>query len=82
MTSMSSHGAVAQINAVIAGQAIAGVAAGSAGIINAVASEVMPGVYRTWAQSALNCSAAISAVISLVGMGTSVQESCSTVARD
>ncbi|BGP55451.1 hypothetical protein JCM8202v2_003055 [Rhodotorula sphaerocarpa] len=56
------------INAVIAGQAIAGVAAGSIGIINAVASEVMPGVYRTWAQSALNCSAAVSAVIALVGM--------------
>jgi MFS family permease len=42
------------INGVLAGQVISGVAAGSAGLINAIASEVMPGLYRTWAQSALN----------------------------
>lgn len=42
------------INGVLAGQVVSGVAAGSAGLINAIASEVMPGVYRTWAQSALN----------------------------
>ncbi|GAA5865110.1 hypothetical protein JCM3774_002134 [Rhodotorula dairenensis] len=56
------------INGVLAGQVLSGVAAGSAGLINAIASEVMPGVYRTWAQSALNCAAGVSAVIALIGM--------------
>ncbi|BGP57389.1 hypothetical protein JCM8202_005031 [Rhodotorula sphaerocarpa] len=57
------------VNGVIAGQALAGVSAGVSGIMYAVASEVLPSVYRAYAQTVVNVVSSSAAVIALIGMG-------------
>ncbi|KAG0663204.1 hypothetical protein C6P46_002793 [Rhodotorula mucilaginosa] len=57
------------VNGVIAGQALAGVSAGISGIMYAVASEVLPSVYRAYAQTIVNVVSSSAAVIALIGMG-------------
>ncbi|BGP33029.1 hypothetical protein JCM10296v2_004818 [Rhodotorula toruloides] len=54
------------VNGVIAGQALNGVAAGISGIMYAIASEVTPSVYRAWVQSVVVCSFLCSASFAVV----------------
>ncbi|GAA6037989.1 hypothetical protein JCM8097_009528 [Rhodosporidiobolus ruineniae] len=57
------------MGAVIAGQALGGICCGISGIMYAVAGEVMPSVYRAYAQTIVNACASTASVIALIAMG-------------
>ncbi|BGP33028.1 hypothetical protein JCM10296v2_004817 [Rhodotorula toruloides] len=61
------------VNGVIAGQALNGVAAGISGIMYAIASEVTPSVYRAWVQSVVNLASSTAAILALIAMTAASQ---------
>ncbi|KAK4051421.1 hypothetical protein OIV83_002905 [Microbotryomycetes sp. JL201] len=61
------------INAVIGGQALAGVCSGVSGLMFAVPSEVLPAIYRAHAQTAVNWISGLSSIVALIGIGAATQ---------
>ena len=57
------------MTAVIAGQALSGVASGISGIMFAVASEVLPGAYRAYGQTIVSWVSGLSSLIALLPIG-------------
>lgn len=57
------------MTAVIAGQALSGVASGISGIMFAVASEVLPGAYRAYGQTIVSWVSGLSSLVALLPIG-------------
>lgn len=57
------------MTAVIAGQALSGIASGISGIMFAVASEVIPGAYRAYGQTIVSWVSGLSSLVALLPIG-------------
>ncbi|KAG9557648.1 MFS general substrate transporter, partial [Aureobasidium melanogenum] len=57
------------MTAVIAGQALSGIASGISGIMFAVASEVLPGAYRAYGQTIVSWVSGLSSLVALLPIG-------------